>query len=116
MEGKGINRTLAVVTLIILGVFVLLIIWKLIWPTLQGEVNNFKDNAPVYIDRIQAGLNRTIDLLEKNISIIPKGTLEKALQQKINGFSSGMGDVGSLIKIVKGLMTALIIIPFVVFF
>ena len=27
-----------------------------------------------------------------------------------------MGDVGSLIKIVKGLMTALIIIPFVVFF
>jgi predicted PurR-regulated permease PerM len=116
MEGEGINRTLAVVTLIILGVFVLLIIWKLIWPTLQGEVNNFKDNAPVYIDRIQAGLNRTIDLLEKNISIIPKGTLEKALQQKINGFSSGMGDVGSLIKIVKGLMTALIIIPFVVFF
>ena len=116
MEGEGINRTLAVVTLIILSVFVLLIIWKLIWPTLQGEVNNFKDNAPVYIDRIQAGLNRTIDLLEKNISFIPKGTLEKALQQKINGFTSGMGDVGSLIKIVKALMTALIIIPFVVFF
>ena len=87
MEGEGINRTLAVVTLIILSVFVLFIIWKLTWPTLQAEINNFKDNAPLYINRIQAGLNRAIDLLEKNIVFIPKGTLEKALQQKIKGLN-----------------------------
>ena len=37
MEGEGINRTLAVVTLIILSVFVLLIIWKLVLPTVEGS-------------------------------------------------------------------------------
>jgi len=116
MEGEGINRTLAVVTLIILGVFVLLIVWKLTWPTLQSEINNFKENAPLYMNRIQAGLNRAIDLLEKNIVFLPKGTLEKPLQQKINSLTSGAGDVGSLIKIIKELATSFMIIPFTVFF
>ena len=87
MEGEGINRTLAVVTLIILGVFVLLIIWKLTWPTLQAEINNFKDNAPVYIDRIQAGLNRTIDLLEKNISFHSQRYIGKSTAAKDKQFN-----------------------------
>jgi predicted PurR-regulated permease PerM len=74
MEGKGINRTLAILTLIILSVFVLLIILKLTSRIFQAEINNFKNNAPFYINKIQEGLNRGINLLEKNISFIPKGT------------------------------------------
>ncbi len=116
MEGGGISRTLAVVILFALSVFVLFIIWKLTWPTLQSEIYNFKENAPLYLNRIQAGLNRAIDLLEKNIGFLPKGTLEKPLQQKINSLTSGTGDLGSLIKIIKELATSFIIIPFVVFF
>jgi predicted PurR-regulated permease PerM len=116
MEGGGISRTLAVVILFALSVLVLFIIWKLTWPTLQSEINNFKENAPLYMNRIQAGLNRAIDLLEKNIGFLPKGTLEKPLQQKINSLTSGTGDVGSLIKIIKELARSLMIIPFAVFF
>jgi len=116
MEGEGISRTLAVVVLFALSVLVLVIIWKLTWPTLQSEINNFKENTPLYMNRIQAGLDRAINLLENNISFIPKGTLGKPLQQKINSLTSGTGDVSSLIKIVKELATAFIIIPFAVFF
>jgi putative permease len=116
MEGEGINRTLAVVVLIVLSLLGLFIVWKLTWPTVQAEINDLKDNAPAYMNKIQESLNRAIDLLEKNIGFIPKGTLEKALQQKINSLTSGTGDLGSLIKIIKGLVTTLIIIPFVVFF
>jgi predicted PurR-regulated permease PerM len=116
MEGEGISRTLAVVILFVLSVFVLFIIWKLTWPTLQSEITNFKENAPLYMNRIQAGLDRTINLLENNIGFPPKGTLGKPLQQKINSLTSGIGDVNSLIKIVKELAMAFIIIPFAVFF
>jgi predicted PurR-regulated permease PerM len=116
MEREGINRTLAVMVLIILSLLVLFIVWKLTWPTIQAEVNDLKENAPAYMNKIQENLNRAIDLLEKNIGLIPKGTLTKALQQKIKSLTSETGDVGSLIKIIKELVTTLIIIPFVVFF
>ena len=116
IEGEGINRSLAVVVLIILGILVLFILWKLTWPTIHAEINDFKDNAPAYINKIQTSLNKAIGLLEKNMGFIPKGTLEKALQQKINSLTSGTGDVSSLIKIIKELVTTLIVIPFVTFF
>jgi predicted PurR-regulated permease PerM len=116
MEGEGINRSLAVAILVILSILVLFILWKLTWPTIQAEINDLKDNAPLYMNKIQESLNRAIDLLEKNIGFIPKGTLEKALQQKINSLTSGTGDVGSLTKMIKELVTSLIIIPFAVFF
>jgi predicted PurR-regulated permease PerM len=116
MEGGGINRTLAIVTLILLSVFVLIIVLKLTSPIVEAEIADFKDNAHVYNHRIQEGLNRGIDLLEKNISFIPKGTLEKALQEKMKAFASGMGRIDFLIKIIKELLTSLIIIPVVVFF
>ncbi len=116
MEGEGINRTLAVVTLIILSLVILLVIWELAWPTILADINSIQENGPAYIHKAQGSINKAIDLLEKNMGFIPKGTLEKALQQKINGFTSGVGDVGPLIKVVKDLVTTLIIIPFAVFF
>ncbi|MGA2316454.1 MAG: AI-2E family transporter [Thermodesulfobacteriota bacterium] len=116
MEGEGINRTFAVILLIILTLIFLFILWKLTWPTIQTEISSFQKNAPFYISKIQDSLNRAIDLLEKNMGFIPKGTLEKALQQKINSLTSGTGDVSSLIKIIKELVTTLIVIPFVTFF
>ena len=116
MEGEGINRTFAVVVLIILSVVILLVGLRLTWPTIQAELNSFGNNAPAYMDKTQKGLNSAISLLEKNLGFIPKGTLGKALDQKMSDLSSRMGDVGSLIKMIKGLATIFILIPFIVFF
>jgi predicted PurR-regulated permease PerM len=116
MEGEGINRTFAVVMLILSGVVILSLVLKLTWPTIQAELNSFGNNVPVYMDKTQKGLDGVINLVEKDIGFIPKGTLGKALQQKMSDLSSQMGDVGSLIKVVKGLAMILILIPFIVFF
>ncbi len=116
MEGEGINRTLAIVTLIFLSGFVLFILLRLTFPMVEAEIADFKDNAAVYNHRIQEGLRRGIDWLEKSISFIPKGTLEKALQEKIKGLASGIGGIDFLIKLIKELLTSFIIIPFAVFF
>src|SRR5512139_2822993 len=53
MEGGGISRTLAVVILFALSVLVLFILWKLTWQMIQLELNNLKENAPLYLNRIQ---------------------------------------------------------------
>lgn len=116
MEGEGINRSLAVGMLIILSILFLFALWKFAGPTIQAEISGLKDNAPVYVNIIQETLSRVTGLLEKNMSFIPKGALEKALRQMMNGFTSGIGDASSLIKVIKQLITSLIIIPFVVFF
>jgi predicted PurR-regulated permease PerM len=116
MEGEGINRTFAVVMLILSGVVILSLVLKLTWPTIQAELNSFGNNVPVYMDKTQKGLDGVINLVEKDIGFIPKGTLGKALQQRMSDLSSQMGDVGSLFKVVKGLATILILIPFIVFF
>jgi predicted PurR-regulated permease PerM len=116
MEGEGINRTLAVVSLILLTIIGLFILWKLTWPAIQTEVTNFIDNGPAYMNRVRAGAIKAINLLEKNVGFLPQGTLEKGLQQKVNSFTSEMKDVSSLVKIIKGLARSIIIIPFVTFF
>lgn len=116
VEGGGINRTLSVIVLIIMSAVILFILWKIIWPTLQGEVNNFIENFPLYIQKAQVGMKKLIDLLERNIGFIPQGTLEGILKQKVSSFTSGVGEIGSLIKIIKNLLTSFIIIPFIVFF
>jgi predicted PurR-regulated permease PerM len=116
MEGEGINRTFAVVMLILSGVFISLLVLKLTWPTIRADLNSFGNNVPVYMDKTQKGLDGIINLVEKNIGFVPKGALGKALQQKMNDLSSQMGDVGSLFKVVKGLASFLIVIPFIVFF
>jgi len=116
MEGGGINRTLAIVVLILLSVLVLLIALKLTSPMIEAEIAGLKDNAPVYNHRIQEGLTRGIDFLDKNVGFLPRGMLEKALQEKIKGFASGMGGIDLVINIVRELLASLIIIPVVVFF
>lgn len=116
IEGEGINRTFAVVILIILTIISIYIIWKLAWPTIQAEISSFKENAPLYLSKTQESLNRAMKLLEKNVGFVPEGVIQKALQQKISDFTSRMGDVGSLVRIVKGLVTTLILIHVVVFF
>ena len=116
LEGEGINRSFAVVMLIILGVVILLTVLKLTLPTIQADLNSFGNNAPAYVDKTQKGLEAAINLVEKNIGFIPKGTLEKALRQKMNELTSGVGDVGSLLRMMKDLMGTFILIPFIVFF
>jgi putative permease len=116
IEGEGIHRTFAVVILIILTIISIFIIWKLAWPTIEAEISSFKENAPLYLSKTQESLNRAMKLLEKNVGFVPEGVIQKALQQKISDFTSRMGDVGSLVRIVKGLVTTLILIQVVVFF
>ena len=116
MEGEGINRTLAVILLIILTLIFLFLLWKLTWPTIQTEISSFQKNAPFYISKIQDSLERAMKLLEKNTGFIPEGVLQKAMQQKINDLASGMRDIGSLLTIVKELVSTLILSQVVVFF
>jgi len=116
MEGEGINRTLAVILLIILTLIFLFILWKLTWPTIQTEISSFQKNAPFYISKIQDSLDRAMKLLEKNTGFIPEGVLQKAMQQKINDLTSGMRDIGSVLTIVKELVRSLILSQVVVFF
>jgi len=116
MEGEGINRTLAVILLIILTLIFLFLLWKLTWPTIQTEISSFQKNAPFYISKIQDSLERAMKLLEKNTGFIPEGVLQKAIQQKINDLASGMRDIGSLLTIVKELVSTLILSQVVVFF
>jgi predicted PurR-regulated permease PerM len=116
MEGEGINRTFAVVLLIIATLVLLFILWKLTWPTIQTEISSFQENAPFYISKTQDSLNRAIKLLEKNTGFIPEGAMQKAMQQKINDFTSNMGDVGSLLRVVREWVTTLILTQVVAFF
>jgi predicted PurR-regulated permease PerM len=116
MEGEGVNRTLAVILLIILTLLFLFILWKLTWPTIQTEISSFQKNAPFYAGKIQDSLERAMKLLEKNTSFIPEGVLQKVMQQKINDLSSGMRDIGSLLAIVKESVRTLILSQVIVFF
>jgi predicted PurR-regulated permease PerM len=116
MEGEGVNRTFAIILLIILTFIFLLILWKLTWPTIQTEISSFQKNAPFYTGKIQDKLEGAMKLLEKKAGFIPQGVMQKAMQQKIGDFTSGMGDVGSLLKIVREFVITFILTQVVVFF
>jgi predicted PurR-regulated permease PerM len=116
MEGEGINRTFAVVLLIIATLVFLFVSWKLTWPTIQTEISSFQKNAPFYLSKTQDSLNRAIELLEKNTGFIPKGAMQKAMQQKIGDFTSKTGDVGSLLRVVREWVSIFILTQVVVFF
>jgi len=116
MEGEGVNRTFAVVLLLILTLIILFILWKLTWPIIQTEISSFQNNAPFYANKIRDGLERGIVLLEKNWSFIPKGVMQKALQQKISDLTSGFGNIGPLLNIVKNFAITFILIQVIVFF
>ncbi len=116
MEGEGVNRTFAVILLILLTLIFLFILWKLTWPIIQTEISSFQKNAPFYISKIQGGLERGMKLLEKNAGFIPEGVMQKALQQKMNAFTSGMRDISSLLKIVRKFVVTFVLIQVIVFF
>jgi predicted PurR-regulated permease PerM len=116
MEGEGVNRTFAVILLLILTLIFLLILWKLTWPTIQIEISSFQKNAPFYASKIRDSLERAIKLLEKNSGFIPEGAMQMAMQQKISALTSGFGNISSLLKIVRELGVTFILIQVIVFF
>jgi predicted PurR-regulated permease PerM len=116
MEGEGVNRTLAVILLMILTLIFLFILWKLTWPTLQTEIGNFQKNAPFYAGKIQDTLERAMKLLEKNTGLIPEGVMQRTVQQKVSDFTSGMKDISFLLKIVREFVVTFILIQVAVFF
>ena len=116
MEGEGINRTFAVLLLIILTLIFLFILWKLTWPTIQTEISSFQKNTPFYESKIREGLNHAMELLEKKTVFIPEGVLQRAMQHKINDLTSTMGDVGSLFQIVRGFVVTFVLIQVIAFF
>lgn len=116
MEGEGVNRTFAIILLLILTLVVLFILWKLTWPTIQTEISSFQKNAPFYASKIQDSLNQAIKLLEKNTGFIPEGLMQKAMQQRIGNLTSGMGDISFLLIIVRKFVVTLILTQVIVFF
>jgi len=116
MEGEGINRTLAVILLILLTLVILLILWRLTWPTVQTEIGSFQKNAPSYARKIQDGLNQGMKLLEKKTGFVPEGVLQSAVQKRIDHLTSGMEDISFLMKTVAHFVVTLLLIPVIVFF
>ena len=116
MEGEGINRTLAVILLILLTLVILLILWRLTWPTVQTEIGSFQKNAPDYARKIQDGLNQGMKLLEKKAGFIPEGVLQSAVQKRIDHLISGMEDISFLMKTVAHFVVSLVLIPLIAFF
>jgi predicted PurR-regulated permease PerM len=116
MEREGINRTLAVILLVILTLIFLFILWKLTWPIIQTEITSFQKNAPFYVSKIRESLELAMKLLEKKTGFVPEGTMQKAMLDKINDFTSKVGDIGSLLKIVKEFVVTFILIQVIVFF
>ncbi len=116
VEGEGINRTLAVILLVLLTLILLFIVWRLTWPTIQTEIGNFQQNAPDYARKILNGLNQGIRLLERKVSFVPEGLLQSAVQKRMDQLSSGMGDISILMKTVGRFVITSILIPVIVFF
>jgi len=116
MEGEGINRTLAVVLLLLLTLILLFLLWKLAWPTIQTELSSFQKNAPSYASKTRENLDQAVRIVEKRLGFIPESVMQKAIQQKISDFTSKTGDVGSLIRIVREFVVTFILIQVVVFF
>ncbi len=116
MEGEGINRTLAVLLLVLVTLILLFMLWKLTWPTLQTEIANFRQNAPDYARKIQDGLNQGIKLLERKTGFVPEGALQGLVQKRMGHLSSGLGDVSVLMKTLGHFVITLVLIPVIVFF
>jgi len=116
MEREGLDRTLAVVLLILLTVIFLLILWKLTWPTLQAEITSLEKNAPFYIGKIRDSLGEAMKILEKKVGFVPEGTIQKAMEQKITDRISAVGNLDFLFKAVRHLLVTLILTQVIVFF
>jgi len=116
MEREGINRTLAVILLIILTLIFLFILWKLTWPIIQTEITGFQKNAPFYVSKIRESLEQAMKLLEKKTGFVPEGTMQKAMQQKISDLVSAVGNLGFLFNTLRNFLVTLILTQVIVFF
>ena len=116
MEREGLDRTLAVVLLVLLTLIILFILWKLTWSMIQTEITSFQKNAPFYISKIRDSLEHAMKLLEKKMGIVPEGTMQKAMQQKIGDLISSAGNLGFLFKTVRDFTVTLVLTQVIVFF
>ena len=116
MEREGINRTLAVILLILLTLIFLFILWKLTWPTMQTEITGFQKNAPFYVSKIRGSLGQGMKLLEKKAGFIPEGAMQKAIQQKIGDLITAVGNLDFLFKTVRYFSFTFILTQLIVFF
>jgi predicted PurR-regulated permease PerM len=116
MEREGINRTLAVILLILLTLIFLFILWKLTWPIIQTEIISFQKNAPFYVSKIRGSLEQAMKLLEKKTGFVPEGTMQKATQLKISDLISAVGNLDFLFKTVRHFSVTFILTQLIVFF
>jgi len=116
MEREGINRTLAVILLILVTLIILFLLWKLTWPIIQTEVTSLQKNAPFYVSRIRDSLEQGMKLLERKTGFMPEGAMQKAMQLKIGDFASTLGNVDFLFKTVRYFLVTFIFTQLIVFF
>jgi len=116
MEREGVNRTLAVILLIILTLIVLFILWKLTWPMIQAEITSLQKNAPFYVSKIRNSLEQALKLLERKAGFVPEGTMQEAMQLKVTDFISAVGNLDFLFKTVRYFLTTFMLTQLIVFF
>jgi predicted PurR-regulated permease PerM len=116
MEREGINRTLAVMFLIILTLIILFVLWKLTWPTIQAEITSLEKNAPFYISKIRDSLEQATKIVEKKVGFVSEGTIQKAMEQRITDMISAAGNLDLLFKALRYFLVTLILTQVMVFF
>jgi predicted PurR-regulated permease PerM len=116
MEREGINRTLAVILLILLTLIILFILWKLTWPTMQAEITSLQKNVPFYLIKIRSSLEEAMKLLEKKTGFVSEGTMQKAMELKISDSISAVGNLDFLFKTVRYFSVTFVLTQLIVFF
>lgn len=117
LEGKGLRRSV-VVPMIFIGFIILLgIIIYFSYDSILNEIDTLKTQVPEYLSKIKKSLEENAVLLEKNIPMLPKGDLQKTINEKANSIPKMIGEkIPSLIVLSLGFITSTLIVLFTTFF
>lgn len=117
LEGKGLRRSF-VVPAIFIGFFLFLALIVLFsYDSIINEINTLKTQIPEYFNKIKSSLEENAIVLEKNVPMLPKGYLQKAINEKASAIPLLIGErIPALISASIGLITSILVILFTTFF
>lgn len=81
MEGWKIPRTVAIIILIFVSLFVFALISVIVFPLIRVQVEHLVENTPMYIERIEAMVSPLLDRIAATHSEKIKGILEEAMKR-----------------------------------
>lgn len=117
LEGTGLRRSF-VIPMIFIGFFlVLALIVIFSYDSIIYEIDTLKTKIPEYLNKIRTSFEENAILIENNIPMLPKGYLQKAINEKAGGIPRMIGEqIPVLIKASLGLITSVLVILFTTFF